>query len=103
MFGNHNLARSAAFALLAGLASPGPAGAQTVNIQAAMQQPAVQAAVRACTADRDRLCATVAPGGGRIVRCLAANTGQLSPNCLAAMELARDTLVAAGLAFAPPR
>jgi hypothetical protein len=44
MFGNHNLARSAALALLVGLASPGPAGAQTVDMQAAMQQPAVQAA-----------------------------------------------------------
>jgi hypothetical protein len=103
MFGNHNFARWAALVMVAGAASTGPAAAQTVNIQAAMQQPAVQAAVRACMADRDRLCATVAPGGGRIVRCLAANTGQLSPNCRAAMEQARDTLVAAGLASAPPR
>ena len=79
------------------LAAPRNAGAQTVDIQAAMRQPAVQAAMRACAADRDRLCASVIPGNGRIVRCLAAQPAQLSPTCKSAMEQARDNLVAAGI------
>jgi predicted transcriptional regulator len=82
------------------LAASRDAGAQTVDIQAAMRQPAVQAAMRACAADRDRLCASVIPGNGRIVRCLAAQPAQLSPTCKSAMEQARDNLVAAGIVSA---
>lgn len=82
------------------LAASRGAGAQTVDIQAAMRQPAVQAAMRACAADRDRLCASVIPGNGRIVRCLAAQPAQLSPTCKSAMEQARDNLVAAGIVSA---
>jgi hypothetical protein len=79
---------------------PRYAGAQTVDIQAAMRQPAVQAAMRACAADRDRLCASVIPGSGRIVRCLASQPAQLTPSCKTAMEQARDNLVAAGIVSA---
>ena len=50
-----------------------------------------------CTADRNRLCSDVLPGGGRIVRCLAAKLDQLTPACRAGMEQARDALRAAGL------
>jgi predicted transcriptional regulator len=82
------------------LAASRDAGAQTVDIQAAMRQPAVRAAMRACAADRDRLCASVIPGNGRIVRCLAAQPAQLSPTCKSAMEQARDNLVAAGIVSA---
>jgi hypothetical protein len=35
----------------------------------------------ACGADVRTLCAGVAPGGGRIVQCLARNAGALSPAC----------------------
>jgi hypothetical protein len=86
----------AAAILLAGaVATAGRA--QSVDVYAAKQNPAVQAAMSACTADRSRLCAYVIPGGGRIVRCLAAKPDQLSPACRSGMEQARDSLVAAGL------
>jgi hypothetical protein len=35
----------------------------------------------ACGADVRSLCGGVAPGGGRIVQCLATNAGSLSPAC----------------------
>ena len=35
----------------------------------------------ACGADVRSICGGVAPGGGRIVQCLATNAGQLSPAC----------------------
>ena len=35
----------------------------------------------ACGADVRTICAGVAPGGGRIVQCLATNAGRLSPAC----------------------
>jgi hypothetical protein len=35
----------------------------------------------ACGGDARALCAGVAPGGGRIVQCLAANAASLSPGC----------------------
>jgi hypothetical protein len=96
-----SLATVAALTLSVLAAVPGHAGAETIDIQSAMRQPAVQAAMRACAADRDRLCASVIPGNGRIVRCLAAQPSQLSPNCKTAMEQARDNLVAAGIVSAP--
>jgi Cysteine rich repeat len=35
----------------------------------------------ACGADVRSICGSVAPGGGRIVQCLATNAGSLSPAC----------------------
>ena len=35
----------------------------------------------ACGADVRTICGGVAPGGGRIVQCLATNAAQLSPAC----------------------
>jgi hypothetical protein len=65
------------------------------EIAALVQNPAVNAAIAACSGDRWRLCGGVIPGGGRIVRCLAANAESLSPQCRSAMREARDTVYAA--------
>lgn len=78
------------------------AQAQSVDIQAAMSNPAVRAAMSACSPDRDRLCSGVWPGGGRIVRCLAERSEQLSPGCRTSMEEARDALIAAGIVKPEP-
>jgi hypothetical protein len=40
----------------------------------------------ACGADVRALCAGVAPGGGRIIRCLAVRAASLSPDCRAVLS-----------------
>lgn len=65
------------------------------EIAALAQSPAVNKAIAACSGDRWQLCGGVMPGGGRIVRCLAANAERLSPPCRSAMLEARDTVFAA--------
>jgi hypothetical protein len=83
--------------MIVAVASPA-AQAQSIDIPAAAQIPAVRAAVSTCMADRNRLCSGILPGGGRIVRCLADKLDRLTPTCRAGMEQARDALIAAGLA-----
>lgn len=96
----------AAVSLLAALAlgaTPAVAQDARVDVKAALQTPAVQAAIGACTSERARLCADIMPGGGRIVRCLAGKMDQLTPRCRRAMQEAHETLVAAGIVeLAPP-
>ncbi len=65
---------------------------------ALMQNPVVAEAVHACRDDRARLCADVVPGGGRILRCLAARAPAVSQQCKSALIRARDTLSATGIA-----
>lgn len=93
---------AAASLIVAWALAAAPAQAQSANARAAMSDPAVKAAVSACKADRDRLCSGVWPGGGRIVRCLAEKSAQLSPGCRTSMEEARDALVAAGIVKPEP-
>lgn len=64
------------------------------EFEALAQSPAIHLAVAACDGDRWRLCPTVFPGGGRIVRCLAAHAESVSPQCKSAMLQARDTIYA---------
>lgn len=40
----------------------------------------------ACKADAQKLCANVQPGGGRILKCMRAQQGQLSDACKAALS-----------------
>jgi hypothetical protein len=54
--------------------------------------PAVKAAISACTGDAQKLCAGVVPGGGRIVRCLAAKQSELTPACRDSMLNAKAAL-----------
>ena len=42
----------------------------------------------ACQEDYQRLCAGVAPGGGRIKKCMADNSAKLSPTCKTALGAA---------------
>lgn len=83
---------------VAGMAAA-PALAQDVNVDvgAAMQTPAVRAAIAACGSERARFCPDVMPGGGRVVRCLAAKVDRLTPQCRTAMMEAQDALVGAGI------
>jgi hypothetical protein len=62
----------------------------------------VNIAVAACDSDRWRLCSVVVPGGGRIVRCIAAHAESLSPQCRSAILQARDSILAAR-GVPPPR
>ena len=41
-----------------------------------------------CEADAKSLCAESAPGGGRVLDCLASHASSLSPNCYAALARA---------------
>lgn len=49
------------------------------------------AAVRqACEADYHRFCATVPPGGGRILKCLNERDKDLTPGCRSALQSRTD-------------
>jgi hypothetical protein len=72
-------------------ATPAAAGAAAASAPAAAPAVIVLRPMRpreelfvlrsACGADVRSICGGVAPGGGRIVQCLATNAGQLSPAC----------------------
>jgi hypothetical protein len=58
------------------------------------------ALMQVCRSDYDRLCGSIAPGGGRILACLQSHTSELSSGCAQAMPRAqslRDNAVAAGV------
>lgn len=52
---------------------------------ASAQQPS-PAVREVCAADYHRLCPTVVPGGGRILRCLLDNDKDLSSKCRVALQ-----------------
>jgi hypothetical protein len=52
---------------------------------AANAQPGQDEVRKACMADYQKLCATVLPGGGRVIKCMRAHTPQLSATCKAAI------------------
>jgi hypothetical protein len=74
-----------------------PAQLSRAQALALMGNPAISAAVNACRDDRARLCADVAPGGGRILRCLAAQAPAVSAKCKSALIQARNALAEAGI------
>jgi hypothetical protein len=75
-------ATSAAPAAAGAGATAAPAAAPTVIVLRPMRPREELLVLRsACGADVRTICGGVAPGGGRIVQCLATNAGQLSPAC----------------------
>jgi len=63
-------------------AAEAPAAAPTVIVLRPLRPREELFIVRsACGADIRTLCAGVAPGGGRIVQCIASNAASLSPGC----------------------
>jgi hypothetical protein len=62
------------------------------NLPPEANAPAVKAAQAACSADIQKFCANVEPGGGRIVRCLVGNASQLSAGCRTSMLSAKSAL-----------
>jgi hypothetical protein len=63
-------------------AAPAPAAAPAVIVLRPLRPREELFIVRsACGADIRTLCAGLAPGGGRIVQCIASNAASLSPAC----------------------
>jgi hypothetical protein len=91
------------FACLAFVGAASSAAAQSLDTQALRKNPAVQAAITTCQADAKKLCSGVIPGGGRIYRCLANQPDNVSPNCKAAIAIAQQSLVEAGIILAVPQ
>jgi Cysteine rich repeat len=61
--------------------------ALTVILAASTASAQPSAAMRqACEADYRRLCATVIPGGGRILKCLLDHNNELAPECRAVLQ-----------------
>ncbi len=65
---------SSSFLVLAALSLTGPALAQTASERAA------------CQADFEKYCPGVAPGGGRIIECLAQHMDKLTAECQAVVK-----------------
>lgn len=75
-------AAGAAPAAAGAAAASAPAAAPAVIVLRPMRPREELFVLRsACGADVRTICGSVAPGGGRIVQCLATNAGQLSPAC----------------------
>jgi hypothetical protein len=91
----------AASVWLAMSASAQLARADELQVEKLRRMPEIRAAVTACMTDQSRLCPDVAPGQGRILRCLAAQSDKLSVACAQAMQRASDALTTAGTALRP--
>ncbi len=69
----------AAFALLSTMTGGADVLAQSLPLNA-------QAMIQACGADVKSFCSGIAPGGGRIARCLQANNQNISASCHTAIS-----------------
>ncbi len=80
----------AAVAVTGALLLSPTANAQQLPPQA--NHPAVRAAAAVCAGDIQSFCPNVVPGGGRIVRCLAANEQSITPDCKTSILKAKAAL-----------
>ena len=65
----------------AGAAAAAPAAPTVIVLRPMRPREELLVLRSACGADVRSICGGVAPGGGRIVQCLATNAAQLSPAC----------------------
>ena len=86
----NTIAGLALAAISAAVLAAAPAYSQQLPPQA--NHPAVREAAAVCAADIQKHCANVVPGGGRIVRCLAANEQSVTPDCKASIMKAKTAL-----------
>jgi hypothetical protein len=84
----HSSNRSLAAAVVAPAAVAAPVRAIAQSGDFAEMRAQVLELARHCRADQQRLCASVHPGGGRILACLQAHVDQLAPECRAIMPAA---------------
>ena len=79
--GGATAAAPAAGAAPAGAAAAAPAATAVIVLRPMRPREELFVLRSACGADVRSICGGVAPGGGRILQCLATNAAQLSPAC----------------------
>jgi hypothetical protein len=87
--------RVAVFALALASAAPALAQDPMANVADAPAKAGARAggqgggAMKACQPDRQKYCAGVEKGGGRIMACMKEHAAQLSPGCKSALQAMR--------------
>ena len=85
--------RVAAFALALAIAAPALAQDPMAKVADAPAKAGARAgrhgAMKACKPDREKYCAGVEKGGGRVMACMKEHAAQLSPGCKSAIQTMR--------------
>jgi hypothetical protein len=85
--------RVAAFALTLAVAAPALAQNPMAGVADAPAKAGVRAgghgAMKACKPDRDKYCAGIEKGGGRVMACMKEHAAELSPGCKSALQTMR--------------
>jgi hypothetical protein len=88
--------RVAAFALTLAIAAPALAQDPMAHVADAPAKAGARAgghgghgAMKACRPDREKYCAGVEKGGGRVMACMKEHAAELSPGCKSALQTMR--------------